>query len=194
MNPKLFIKSEEEFDELNICSGRYRPMQYLSKYHFSIEALLDIFCSDSEVGCYEDYYYNDFSLYMVEETQPHIDIPSFKELWADLDEIRTAELVSQVAIELFEKNVSNRYIRKWPNELIANFVDKINGLERDLVYPTFLSDYKNLIATNKFVEYYNLALNPELDSPETIVTQAKKILNAIPNPYSSALPLTRKTI
>ena len=96
MDPKLFIKSEEEFDRLNDYSCRYRPMRYLSKYHFSIEALLDIFCSDSEVGCYEDYYYNDFDLDMVVQTQPHINIPSFKELWADLDEIRTAELISKV--------------------------------------------------------------------------------------------------
>ncbi len=193
MDSKPFINSQEEFDSLNIYSGRYRPMRYLSKYNFSVQALLDIFCSDSQVCCYEDYYYNDFDLDMVRQTQPHIDIPSFKELWADLNEIRTAELVSQVSIELFEKGILNKSIKSWPNELISDFVDKINELDRDLVFPTFLSEYKNLISTNKFVQYHNLTLNLELDSQETIVAQAKKILNSIPNPYSSAIPLTQST-
>jgi hypothetical protein len=192
MESKLFIKSGEEFDSLNICSRHYRPMRYLSKYYFSIEALLDIFCSDSEVCCYEDYYYNDFCLDMVRQTQPHIDIQSLDLLWADLDEIREVELISKVGLDLFEKNISNKCIRSWPNELIGDFVDKINVLEQDLVFPTFLSDYKKLIETNKFVQCYSLALNSEIDSPNTVVTQAKKILNAIPKPYSSALPL--KTI
>ncbi len=187
MDSKPFINSEKEFDKLNICSGHYRPMRYLSKYNFSVQALLDIFCSDSQVYCYEDYYYNDFDLNMVAQTQPHIDIPNLKVLWSDLDEIRTAELVSQVAIDLFEKKVSNRSLKEWTNELISDFINKIVDLDKNLVFPIFLSEYKNLLETNKFVNSHNLKLIFELDSPDSIIIQAKKILDSIPKPYSSGL-------
>ncbi len=191
METKPFISSEEEFYKLvNICSGHFRPIRYLSKYSFSVQALLDIFCSDSQVYCYEDYYYNDFDLDMVAQTQPHIDIPSFTELWDNLDEIRRVELTSEIALELFEKKVSNKSISKWSNELIGGFVNKIIGLDQQNVYPIFLLEYKNLLDTNKFVNLHNLKLLFELDSPDLIITQAKKILDSIPKPYSSALPLS----
>lgn len=191
METKPFISSEEEFYKLvNICSGHFRPIRYLSKYSFSVQALLDIFCSDSQVYCYEDYYYNDFDLDMVAQTQPHIDIPSFTELWANLYEIRRVELTSELALELFEKKVSNKSISKWSNELIGGFVNKIIGLDQQNVYPIFLLEYKNLLDTNKFVNLHNLKVLFELDSPDSIIVQAKKILDSIPKPYSSALPLS----
>ncbi len=191
METKPFISSEEEFYKLvNICSGHFRPIRYLSKYSFSVQALLDIFCSDSQVCCYEDYYYNDFDLDMVAQTQSHIDVPNLKVLWDDLDEIRRVELTSEIALELFEKKVSNKSISKWSNELIGGFVDKIIGLDQQMVYPIFLSEYKNLLETNKFVNSHNLKVLFELNSPDSIIAQAKKILDSIPKPYSSALPLS----
>lgn len=189
MDSKPFINSKEEFDQLDDYSSHFRPMRYLSKYHFSIQALLDIFCSDSQVFCYEDYYYNDFDLDMVEQTQPHIDIPIFKALWDDLDEIRRVELASDIALDLFEKKVSNRSINKWSRELIYELVDKISGLDKDSVFPVFVCEYKSLISTNKFVVAHSLKIQDELDTPDSIITQAKQILNSIPRSYSSALPL-----
>lgn len=189
MNSKPFINSKEEFDQLDDYSSHFKPMRYLSKYHFSIQALLDIFCSDSQVFCYEDYYYNDFDLDMVEQTQPHIDIVNLKVLWDDLDEIRRAELTSEIALDLFHKKIPNKSINKWSRELIDGLVDKIIGLEEDSVFPVFVSEFKSLINSNKFINLYNLNIIHELDTPESIITQAIKILNSIPRPYSSALPL-----
>jgi hypothetical protein len=137
------------------------------------------------IFCYEDYYYDDITLLMIEELQPHIDIEEFSELWNDLDEIRTLELFSDIILNMPNFNVSS-----YKYNLIDNYVNKY----RKHNYPytnELLKDFNELLKINKFSKKY-INFNKQIDEIITIeeaTNIAKQILEFIPSNYSSILPL-----
>ncbi len=164
------ITTEEEIDKLYVGGSHYNPESYLKNHIFSKEILLDVFCSEAMVYCYEDYYYDDISINMIEKYQPHIDIFEFKQLWNDLDEIRIAELFSDYIINkptcsLYKYNLIEEYI-------LNNNYNKISII------------YIDTMKNNRFIQKYML-----YNESKNIIDNAKYILDNIPNKYSSILPL-----
>ena len=178
------ITTKEEVYNINSIVSHYHPKIYLSKYKFSKEILLNIFCSEDLVFCYEDYYYDDISLSMIEEFQTHIDINEFEILWDDLDEIRTIELFCDLIIKkdisTYKYNLINKYIKKYGNNNNFNFI-----------FNKIIEDFNYLLKTNKFAIKFNLdKFQIELnDTTSEITLKVKKILEFIPLSYISILPL-----
>jgi hypothetical protein len=177
------ITTIDEVYALHITGSHYRPEKYLKNYLFSKEILLDVFCSEDMVFCFEDYYYDDINLDMIQKYQPHINIPEFTILWNDLDEIRIAELFSNFIIQnpkkyTYKYNIIEKYLNKYQD---SNF--DINIL---------LNDYKNMLLKNKFIKKYNLFNENEINNIINIDDASKIariILENIPSIYTSILPL-----
>jgi len=194
---KPLITTLEEFE--NICikkyrSGHYHPERYLINYNFSPNILLDVFCTDYMVWCYEDYYYNDFNLNMVSEFQPHIDIEKFKTLAEDLDSILELVKHSELVLELFYKFKSIRQVTRYYYEIIEDYYDnlvELNSKKNEEFDSIVIQDYINLLKTNKCAiikKFYNS--NDIIESKEDVVTKAKEILNILPKEeYSTIIPL-----
>lgn len=164
---KEIIKTKDDVYKLNICTGHYRPELYLKNYLFTQEILLDVFCSDELVYCYEDYYYNDISIDMIKKYQPHIDSNEFLNLWLDLDEIRIAELYAKFIVE---KPTAGLY-----------FYDLIKIYSKNLDYKELVNNFDKMIQENRFIKQ-------DLSEFE-VMDKAKYILNMIPDQYSKILPL-----
>ncbi len=172
------ITTIEDIDKINIKQTHYHPESYLKKYIFSKEILLDVFCSEYMIYCYEDYYYNDISINMIEKYQPHIDIVEFNKLWDDLDEIRIAELFSDYIINypiksLYKYNLIDKYI------LNNNFDD---------ITIIYINTMKNNKFVQKHISYNNIYLS-KFDNSNNLISYANHILKHIPEKYSSILPL-----
>ncbi len=169
MSQKI-ITTKEEVYNLNINGSHYKPYKYIENYLFSKEILLDVFCCEDLVYCYEDYYYDDIDINMIKNHQPHIDINEFINLWNDLDEIRTAELYSKFILE-------NPKAGLYFYELIRPYSQKLD-------YNELCDNFNVMLKKNKFIKKYNLN---NLDG--TIIEKSTEILKAIPEKYSSILPL-----
>ncbi len=177
------ITTSEEVYALNVGGSHYKPEKYLKNYLFSKEILLDIFCSEDMVFCYEDYYYDDICLDIIHKYQSHIDISEFKVLWNDLDEIRIAELFSEYIIKnptnlTYQYNIIDKYIKNYED---SKFDMNI-----------LLNNYKNMLMKNKFIKKYNLCSEDEVNNiknRDIAIKKAKLILENIPEKYSSILPL-----
>lgn len=181
------ITTKEEINNIPSFSSHYKPHSYLSKYKFSKEILLDIFCSEYMVYCFEDYYYDDITLNMIEEYQPHIDIEEFVELWYDLDSIREIELYCDLIIETIEKK-SIKNISSWKYNLIEDYIKKI---KIDNIYITLLDNFIFLLENNKYILIKNLYNKDEkIDTEELLIKKAYALLKTIPCKYSSILPLS----
>jgi len=175
------ITTKEEVYSIKGLGSHYHPERYLKKYKFSKEILLDIFCSEDLVYCFEDYYYDDITLKMIQELQPHIDIEEFEILWTDLDEIRTIELFCDIIISEPKLNISH-----YKYNLVSNYIDKY---DLNNYYEKLLIDFNKLLETNKFSLKYNLDLNLPIITKEQAKEIAAKIIKLIPLNYSSILPL-----
>jgi hypothetical protein len=133
-------------DIYNLIKGtRYRPKKYLEKYKFSQEILLDLFCSEAFICSFEDYYYDDISLDMIYETQPHIDKTKFKILWNELNKIREVELFCDFIIKDNPNFLTYNYnlIEKYTTKHLHNI--KYDELVNDFIY---------ILKKNKFIEKY----------------------------------------
>lgn len=189
------------FDELdNICQndnslGRhYKPKNYLTKYKFSINMMLDAFCTDYLVYTYEDYYYDDFNENMVKEYQPHINYGEFIILKKDLDSIIELEKRSELLIEIIEKNIEPSSIISWKYEKIDDYLcdlfvkikDKSSELNNILI-----TDYIDLLKKNKYSIVKKCYSEEEsLLTTESIIKKAREIIKSFPSyEYSSILPL-----
>ena len=185
---KLMITTKEEVYGLNYNRGHYRPERYLRSHLFSKEILLDLFCSEDLVFCYEDYWNDDICMDMIKKYQPHIEPDEFLKLWLELDEIREIELFCTLII-----NIANREnISSYQYNLIEEYVDKYK--KSGYVLKEIIKDFSELINSNRFASKFNLpeqfsGLVSNSKSLEELATHAKSILQFIPDPYSSALPL-----
>ncbi len=177
------LTTEEEINNIPSFSSHYKPHLYLSKYKFSKEILLDIFCSEYMVYCYEDYYYDDITLDMIEEYQPHIDIHEFALLWNDLDEIREIELYCYFVIEILEKNKTKRDISEWKYNLIYNDYIKNNN--------NLIETFIEIMEINKYIKIkklYDIEYD-KINNNDKLLIKVKDILKNIPKRYSEIIPL-----
>lgn len=176
----MITTKEEVYNIKGLCS-HYRPEKYLAKYKFSKEILLDVFCSEDLVYCFEDYYYDDISLPMIQQLQSHIDISEFENLWSDLDEIRTIELFCDIILTEPKLNLST-----YKYNLISNYLDRY---DYGNYYNELLKDLNKLLESNKFALKYNfntyLPIMTKIQAREI----ATSIIKLIPSSYSSILPL-----
>ena len=189
------ITTEEEFNKLPSLSSHYKPEKYLVRYKFSQDILLDFFCSEYMVWCYEDYYYDDISIDMITYYQPHIDRKVFLDLWNDLDLIREVELYSKLIIEILANNKSIvERVNHYDYASISDTVVVITKREQ------LVKKYIKLLETNTYARKYNLLQtyfsNYDYQNYKNtnednifIVTKAKEILTNIPHRYSQILPL-----
>jgi len=137
------IITEEEVEQLNLQGYYYRPKQYLSKYLFSQDILLDVFCSESLVCTFEDDYYNDLSIDMIEKYQTHINKEEFLLLWKDLDEILVVEQFC-------------RYILNYPKYVVHHFYNSISEFLKIKDINQFIAKLLIVLKTNKFIIKYDL--------------------------------------
>jgi len=178
------INTLKEFE--NIClinnySKHYHPEKYLKKYNYSINILLNIFCTDYMIMCYEDYYYNDFSLDMIIQYQPHINIDEFKILVKDLDSMIELVKHTELVLELFDKNKSIQIISRWKYESIENYYDNLIKINNNIQFNNIIiNDYVNLLQINKYCiinKLYNL--DEKIISKEDVIKKAKQIKNIL---------------
>ena len=186
------ISTEEEIDRLPDTGCYYRPRIYLSKYHFTKEILLDVFCSESLVCTYEDDWYNDLDIKMIEEYQPHINIDEFRVLWKDLDEI-------------LEVQQFCNFILNYPKYVVVHNYNKISQYINIPDITIFIEKILPALNDNKYIKKYNLDKNLEiisvinkknienlsndLDYITDLKVEVFKILLTIPKKYSTILPL-----
>lgn len=167
------ITTKEELDNIKAPSSHYHPKYYLSKYLFSQEIILNYFCTDYFIYCFEDYYYNDISIDMITKYQPHIDENKFIELWNKLDIIRTAELFSTLILELFKN-------KKKLNNISLYFYELIEDLYTE---KTIISDFDKMLKNNNFIQYYYL-YNSTINNESLAIQKAEQILKYIPKNYN----------
>ena len=178
------ITDKNEVYKLDCCRGHYHPERYLKSYKFSQEVLLDVFCSEDLVFCYEDYYYDDICMDMIKEFQPHINPDEFLKLWLDLDAIRKVELFCTLIINVEDK----KHISSYHYNLIDGYINKY--IKSMYNTKEIIEDFTQLLKTNKFSIKFNLFdPNENLNNWDLVYNKAKQILKLIPDPYSSALPL-----
>lgn len=60
------ISSAEEVYAIPRIGHHPRPKEYLQNYLFTKKVLIDVFCSEDMVFCFEDYYYHDIDLSMIQ--------------------------------------------------------------------------------------------------------------------------------
>jgi hypothetical protein len=183
------ISTLEEVDKIdeNIRGYYYRPESYLSKYLFTKEILLDVFCSQYLVTTFEDDYYDDFCIDMVAKYQPHIDVEEFLKLWKDLDEILVVEQFCRYIINYPKYVVKFLYnsINKYIEIPIYEFIELMISVLNENKYIIKLETLKNKIIdiTNINADHDH---NNKIDDFKKI---ANEILLQIPARYSSILPL-----
>lgn len=180
------ISTIEEVNNIDqsISGYYYRPKIYLSKYLFTKEILLDVFCCNYLVSTFEDDYYNDLNIDMIVKYQPHIDKREFLTLWKDLDEI--------LVVEQFCKFIIN-----YPNYVVRHFYNSISeyiNYHGDI--NKFIELILHILRKNKYINKYDLQDKIEYigeinkyNEIEEIKKIAQDILSAIPSSYSSIIPL-----
>ncbi len=189
-NEKQIISSIEQFDNIPHKSGHYRPEWYLSKYKFTKEVLLDVFCTDYNHWCYEDYYYDDICLDMIAQYQPHIDIKEFAIAWAQLDIILEAEFMSRLIIDLFEHKKLIGSISDYKYDMISGYFSQIKKLSPNDLFAQLLKDYIQMCKTNKYINKLKLPIgNNQISTCDELVQIAQHILSTITESYSSLLPV-----
>ena len=180
------ISTIEEVDNLdqNLSGYYYRPKIYLSKYLFTKEILLDVFCSEYLVSTFEDDYYNDLNIDMIVKYQPHINKREFLALWKDLDEI------------LVVKQFCN-FIINYPNYVVRHFYNSISEyINYQGNINKFIEIILHILKKNKYIIKYppidkiiyigDLNQNNDIDEIKKL---ARDILSQIPSRYSSIIPL-----
>jgi hypothetical protein len=170
------ITTKEELDNIKVSGSHYKPEKYLANYLFSQEILLNYFCTDYFVYCYEDYYYNDISIDMIMKYQPHINESKFIKLWNNLNIIREIELFCNLVL-LLVKNKKKLF------EISTYFYVLIEDLYSE---DTIINDFNNVLKTNKFIKYYNLYISP-INTEELAIQKAEEILKFIPSEYTNIL-------
>jgi len=184
------ISSIEQFASLPHKSGHYRPEWYLSKYKFTKEVLLDVFCTDYNHWCYEDYYYDDFAIWMVEKYQPDIDIGEFKNMWAQLDIILQAEFMSRLVLELYVENKSISSISDYRYDMISSYFAQIKKINQADLFAQITKDYIQMCKTNKYISKLNLSIGVEqISTREELIQIAQYVVSTIPETYSLLLPI-----
>lgn len=194
---KQHINTLEEFENIclkNMKLSRYNPKQYLMKYNYSQNILLDIFCTDYMIWCFEDYYSNDFNLDMITKYQLHINIDEFKILLFDLSQVLELVKRSELILELIEKNKSMQSMSSWVYEEISDYWNELYNIytnSNEKFFDIVIRDYIDLLAKNKcsiVKKFYNPYLIPM--SKQDIIMKAKHILDTLPKiEYSIILPL-----
>lgn len=186
------ISTEEEIDKLPSTGCYYRPRMYLSKYLFTKEILLDIFCSERLVCTFEDDWYNDLNVEMIKEYQPHIDIEEFTQLWKDLDEILEVEQICHFILNypkyvvVHNYNQISEYI-KIPD--ITSFVEKIIPVLNYNKYIKKMDLDKTIEKIDELNKNYISHIIDDIDYVSGLKTEAMRILLKIPKKYSTILPL-----
>jgi len=192
-NEKQIISSIEQFASLPHKSGHYRPEWYLSKYQFTKEVLLDVFCTDYNHWCYEDYYYDDICLDMIAQYQPDIDIKEFANLWKQLDIILEAEFMSRLIIDLFEHKKLIGSISDYKYDMISGYfaqLKKLNQTSQTELNNRLCNDYIQMLKSNKYICKLKLPIDANgICKSEELVKIAQYILSTIPEVYSSLLPV-----
>jgi len=190
MNENQIICSIEQFDNLQHKSGHYRPEWYLRKYQFTKEVLLDVFCTDYNHWCYEDYYYDDFSIWMLEKFQPHINIVEFTILWKQLDIILQAEFMSRLIVDLYVNAKPIGLISDYRYDMISSYFAQIKKLNQTDLFAQLLKDYIQMLETNKYIMKLNLPIEAnQISTCEELVNVAQYVVSTVPEAYSSLLPL-----
>ncbi len=189
-NDKQIISSIEQFVNLPHKSGYYRPEWYLSKYRFNKEVLLDVFCTDYNHWCYEDYYYDDICLDMIAQFQPHIDIKEFAIAWAQLDIILEAEFMSRLVLDLYMENKLISSISDYKYDMISSYFSQIKKLRQIELDKRLYKDYIQMLKTNKYIGKLKLFIDTnQINTCEELVEIARHIISTIPEAYSSLLPI-----
>jgi hypothetical protein len=194
---KQLINTLEEFEDIcvkNTSSIHYHPESYLMKYNFSINILLDVFCTDYMEWSFEDNYYNDFCLDMVIKYQPHIDIDKYKNLLKDLNDVFELVKRSELVLEFFNKNKQMNRISCWKYDFIDEYykyLEQMNNDNREKIDDIIINDYINLLQTNKYCLIKKLYNSDEkIISKEELIIKVKQIFNDLPKyEYSSILPI-----
>jgi hypothetical protein len=173
------ITDEDAVFELKDMGYHYNPKNYLSKYLFSKEVLLNIFCSEELVSTYEDYYNDDIDLEMIQKYQPHIDIVEFRILWNHLNEIRKAEYFCYFVKQYPRLDISYRY----------NIIEYIiQDYKRDTPINKIIDDFKTHLLKNTYIQkYYSLEKIKKVVDLETMKQVANEIISGLPNRYSDIL-------
>ncbi len=184
------ISSIEQFDNIPHKSGHYRPEWYLSKYKFTKEVLLDVFCTDYNHWCYEDYYYDDICLDMIAQYQPDIDIEDFKVSWTQLDIILEAEFMSRLVVELYKENKPISTISDYKYDMISSYFAQIKKCANDNVLTQLAKDYAQMLVTNKYIGKLNLPVESnQISTRDELIQVAQFVISTVPETYSSLLPL-----
>lgn len=195
MEDRPCIKTEEEFDKIpnNICY-HYHPETYLKKYNFTENILIDLFCSQRIPSSFEDYYYDDLSISMIEEYQPHINTENLLDKWFELDIIREIESFCILIIKLLKRKLSFHHICSFQLDLIEDYIEKYHFMEEyknQDYFETLFEDFQNIMKTNKYSIKYDLYKEEEWNNKnkDWLINKAEELQKNIPNNYSSLLPL-----
>lgn len=186
------ISTEEEVDKLPDTGCYYRPRLYMSRYLFTKEILLDVFCSEKLVSTCEDDWYNDLSIEMIRTHQPHIDIIEFTQLWKDLDEILEVEQFCRFILNypkyvvVFNYNRISEYIK---NPDITVFIEKILSVLNENKYVKKFNLDKNIHTISEINKKYIENLVNDTEYIADLKVEVIKILLTIPKKYSTILPL-----
>lgn len=178
------IIDENQVHDLKDMGCHYNPKLYLSKYHFSKEVLLNVFCSEGMVWTCEDYYGDDIDMQMIHQYQPHIDIDEFRILWNDLDEVRRAEYHCH-------------YVKDYPrlkSDYHYNIIDCIiQFYTPSTQVEQIISDFKMSMKVNRYIQlYYSIEKIDTIVDLRSMKKIADEILEGIPAHYSDILPLHSK--
>ncbi len=189
-NEKQIISSIEQFANLPHKSGHYRPEWYLSKYKFTKEVLLNVFCTDYNHWCYEDYYYDDICLDMIAQYQPDIDIKEFANLWKQLDIILEAEFMSRLIIDLFENKKLIVSISDYKYDMISGYFAQLKKSNPSDLFPQLLNDYIQMCKSNKYINKLKLPIGAnQISTCDELVQVAQYVVSTVPETYSSLLPI-----
>ncbi len=187
---KPVISSIEQFDNIPHKSGHYRPEWYLSKYKFTKEVLLDVFCTDYNHWCYEDYYYDDICLDMIAQYQPDINIKEFAIAWAQLDIILEAEFMSRLVLDLYKENKPISTISDYKYDMISSYFAQIKKSAKGDLFAQIIKDYIQMCKTNKYIGKLNLPVEPnQINTCDELIQVAQYVILTVPETYSSLLPL-----
>lgn len=192
INEKTIINSIEQFTNIPHKYGHHRPEWYLSKYKFTECVLLDVFCTDYNHWCYEDYYYDNFSLWMVKKYQPEIDIVNFTIMWKQLNIILEAEFMSRLVIELCAENKPIDLISHYRYSMIGSYFTQIKKSCRANLFGQLNEDYVHILKTNKYIKKLNLgnlSSSTDIKTCEELVCVAQYVISTIPETYSLLLPI-----
>ncbi len=190
-NEKQIISSIEQFDNIPHKSGHYRPEWYLSKYKFTKEVLLDVFCTDYNHWCYEDYYYDDICLDMIAQLQPDINIEEFAIAWKQLNIILEAEFMSRLVLDLYKENKPISTISDYKYDMISKYFSQIKKINQTDLFAQIIKDYIQMCKINKYISKLNLPVGAnQINTRDELIQVAQYVISTVPETYSSLLPLS----